>query len=195
MASRYPFQSPAPGEFRREKFRTKSTLRDYLVYGLVLVGLGALVGAGVDFFNRPPREKERLRESFIAFFTPKPEPMEIRVASRKAPDLDELDGRETAAKTPPPPPAKTPLPKPDAATAYAGGGPNRVLPSDRDSAVTMQSEGSYRGDLAAPFSGSLPAKYSPSIPWSFTSEIRSPSHPATLPPIAWLRLRHSCLWF
>ena len=56
-------------------------------------------------------------------------------------------------------------------------------------AVTMQSEGSYRGDLAAPFSGSLPAKYSPSIPWSFTSEMRSPSHPATLPPIAWLRLR------
>lgn len=128
MASRYPFPLPAPGEFRREKFRTKSTLQDYLVYGLVLVGVVALVGAGVYFFTRPPREQKRLRDEFIAFFTPKSEPMEIRVTSRKAPDLDDLDRRETAVITPPPP-LKTPPPAQEAATAYSGGGPNRVLSS------------------------------------------------------------------
>ncbi len=54
----------------------------------------------------------------------------------------------------------------------------------------MQSEGSYQGDLTAPFSGSLLAKYPPSIPWSLTFELHSPSHPATLPTIAWIRLSH-----
>src|SRR5437867_4344586 len=53
----------------------------------------------------------------------------------------------------------------------------------------IQSGGSYRGKLTAPFGVSFPAKYPPGIPWSFTTDIFSPSHPATPPPTVFLRLR------
>ena len=56
------------------------------------------------------------------------------------------------------------------------------------SAAELQLEGSYRGNLTAPFGVSLPAKYPPGIPWSFTTEICSPSCPATPLPTEFLRL-------
>ena len=47
--------------------------------------------------------------------------------------------------------------------------------------VEMRLERSYRSNLTAPFAVSFPAKYPPVNPWSFTTEICSPSYLATPP--------------
>jgi hypothetical protein len=105
---RPPSYPSAHGQFRPEKFQKKSTLRDYAIYGALLLFVAAIAGAGYYYFTRSPQEKKRLQSQVGSAL-----PREAEPAPGGAPG--------TAART---------TEQLDQASAYAGGGPNRVLASE-----------------------------------------------------------------
>lgn len=108
MSYRPPSYPSAHGQFRPEKFQKKSTLRDYAIYGALLLFIVAVAGAGYYYFTRSPQEKKRLQSHFSS-----PEPREIDPAERAA----MAAGARSSAQD-------------GMASAYAGSGANRVLAAD-----------------------------------------------------------------
>ena len=120
--------APTPEDFIPDKFKRKSTGRDYLIYLVVLVLFVGVVGGGAYYFTRPKPEQEKLLAKFK-----KPEvtlPAEpVRLQGRKTPELDGLLGKEEAAAEAAVVASRQAESKPVAVSTYSGGGPNRVVVS------------------------------------------------------------------
>ena len=116
---RPPSYPSAHGEFRPEKFQKKSTVRDYMIYGALLLFIAAVAGAGYYYFTRSPQEKKRLQSQFGEALPRENEP---------------ADAAARARQEPAPAPAR-PAPQDGMASAYAGGGgANRVLAPENPNA-------------------------------------------------------------
>lgn len=128
-----PSSSLKPDKIDLDKFRKKSTAKDYVVYLSVLVVAAGLIGGGVYYFTRSEPEKEKLQAALSgkledAGLRDGKEAGEPPATVRKEPDLDGLLGEETE-ETAAPVPVKRTESKAVAVSVYSGGGPNRVMES------------------------------------------------------------------
>ncbi|MFA6289037.1 MAG: hypothetical protein WC661_16770 [Opitutaceae bacterium] len=134
--SSYPMppSSASPDGFQSVKSKNKSTLRDYVVYGVILTILLGVAGGSVYYFTRPKAEKEQLRAKLdhtlndVALRDGKQpvEPPELKAPK----NLDGiLDDGSTAPKSPSPT-GNNPTSKTGSVSTYAGGKQNGVLLSD-----------------------------------------------------------------
>jgi hypothetical protein len=131
--SNHPNIPPAmksPDEFRPEKFKNKSSARDYVIYAVALVVVLGVIGGSVYYFTRSKAEKDELRAKLDETITDaglRPDP--TQPAKLKTPKLGNLMGEEGAegeAKVAGEVAPKTGS-KPVAVSTYSGGGPNRVV--------------------------------------------------------------------
>lgn len=131
--------TPRPEDFRPENFRTKAGFRDYVIYGVLLTVLLSIVGGAVYYYTRPPAEQAQLKAKFrhmVGKVEPDdPKPFKLKLT---APKLEGIMEPETAPATAE---AQAAAPRPTGgASAYAGGGPVKVLASDDPKAPQASSE-------------------------------------------------------
>ncbi len=117
-----PSDSTLNHGFRADQYRQKARLRDYAIYGVVLVILAGLVGAPLYYFSRPAAERNRLREKFG--LTPGP----LAGGADKAAAQSSGSAAEKPAATPAP---SHPEPTPVASnvSVYGGSTQSVILPS------------------------------------------------------------------
>lgn len=126
-----PPSLPKPEEFRPEKFKRKTKVRDYVIYSVALIIVLGVIGGSVYFFTRSKTEQDQLRakldeamkEAGLGEKEPTPLPQ------LKAPKLDGLLGEEHAEADAKAAAAQTES-KAASVSTYSGGGPNRILLSD-----------------------------------------------------------------
>ncbi len=129
-----PPSSASPDGFQSVKAKNKSTLRDYVVYGMILIILLCVIGGAAYYFTRPKVEKEKLRTKLdhtlndVALREGKQPMAAPELKSPK--ELDGLldDGSTTAKSSSST--GNTSASKTGGVSTYAGGTQNGVLLSD-----------------------------------------------------------------
>lgn len=124
-------------EYDPGKFKSKSRLGDYIVYGLLLALVLGVGGSTVYYQTRQPDEQKALRKQANRILAAIPflgfrDNDAPHVVERKAPRMEAGILPEETSLTPatPPPPAPPPPSAPIARTSvYAGGGQSGVRPS------------------------------------------------------------------
>jgi hypothetical protein len=120
---------PTPDtQYDPTKFKKKTRLRDYVVYGLVLAVVFGAIGACVYYLTRTPGEQQAIRAKFertrekVPFLAREKPAPNFTLPERQDPTIDPGDLAPSAPATPPPAaaaPAPRPAP-PVKSTAYSG---------------------------------------------------------------------------
>lgn len=128
-----PPSAASPDGFKSVKSKNKSTLRDYVVYSVLLAILLGAISGGAYYFTRPKTEKEKLRAKLdhtldeVALRDGKQlEPPELKAPKQLDGIID--DGAATSKSSSSA--GKNPPSKTGAVSTYAGGAQNGVLLSD-----------------------------------------------------------------
>jgi hypothetical protein len=121
--------APRPEDFRPENFRQQAGFRDYVIYAILGVFLLSVVGGTAYYYTRPPAEQAQLKAKFrhlVGKVEPEdPKPVKLKLSAPKLEGIMEPETVPAVAET------KTDAPRPTGgSSAYAGGGPVKVLAAD-----------------------------------------------------------------
>ena len=125
MPTRFPQHPPSPEKFQTARLKTKSSFRDYFIYATLLLMLTGLIGCSIYYLTRPPQKQAQLRTSFDRTL--------FNMGLGPDPDKEETSGSkgsdQLTENTNALPATAARRPALNSSSAYAGGGPNSVLPS------------------------------------------------------------------
>jgi hypothetical protein len=130
MPSPSPSDSaPRPEDFRPENFRQQAGFRDYVIYAILATILLGVAGGAANYFTRSPAEQVQLKAKFrhmLGKVEPDdPKPIKLKLKAPKLEGIMEPDSVPAVTET------KTEAARPTGgSSAYAGGGPTKILPSD-----------------------------------------------------------------